>query len=249
MRKLISVLLAFFLFTGCGKIPEKTIKPIHLSFDTTDEMIIYGDYYYQPRPSPLLILLHMYGHNRTSWQKAIPYWHAKGFEILAIDMRGHGKSKRKNGEIMRYTYPKKPEDNMFLNAWKDVEGALKYMRKYKNCYTEKTIIIGASIGCSVALHCAQKIPQIKGAVLLSPGTNYLMVDSLEHIKKFAPRKLLMVSDKKEADACLKLIESGGYDKNIRLEYKNAGHGTFMLDSKWDKTIIRKIGDWLETNFM
>lgn len=222
--------------------------PVEISFVTTDKITVYGDYYNPPRPSPLLILLHMYGLNRGSWKQALPEWYGRGFAVLALDMRGHGKSTMQNGTVLRYTFPKTPEENMFIQAWHDIEGACEFLKKYRNCKTNKTILIGASIGCSVALYAGTKLKQVKGAVLLSPGTNYLMVNSMEHIKSFAPLPLLMISDEKESSACKMLIEAGGYKDSVHVIFPGAGHGTDMFNSPQGDRIIHRVADWLDQMF-
>ncbi|MCD6459383.1 alpha/beta hydrolase [bacterium] len=254
-KQIIVYILSFslFFFIGCEK--KETIPPMpmphHITFDTSDAVTIYANYYQPDKPAPVLILLHMYGRTKETWKPAIPYWHNKGFAIVNIDIRGHGDSIKQGNKTIRYSYPKKPEDNLFLQAWKDVQAAIGYLEKYKSkrCRTDKIILVGASIGCSIALHCGTKLKNIKGAVLMSPGLNYLGVNSLEHITKFYPKPLLFVSDEKELSACERLINAGGYSTEDLLFFPQAGHGTLMFESKNSIKIIKKIGNWLENNFI
>ena len=245
--------VSIFFIAGCGKkepvppsVPPMPM-PHHISFDTSDGVKIYADYYQPAQPAPVLILLHMYGRTKETWEPVIPYLHKRGFAILNLDIRGHGDSTKQGDKTIRFSYPKNPDENMFLHAWKDVEAAVNYLKQNKSqrCLTDKTVLVGASIGCSISLYSGTKLECVKGAVLMSPGTNYLGVNSLEHINKFYPKPLLFITDEKEAKACESLINTGGYSVKDLFVFPKAGHGTMMFDSKSKMKVIKKIGNWLE----
>ncbi|RJP57935.1 MAG: alpha/beta hydrolase [Candidatus Auribacter fodinae] len=242
------VLAVSLALAGCSKKASEPLDFKEVSFITKDNVTIFADYYPPSKPSPVLILLHMYGRSRQTWEPAVADWYNRGFTILSIDLRGHGQSTVKDGKEFRFTYPKSKTDNMFIDAWQDVEAGIEYLKQYPACMTDRTLIVGASIGCSVALLAGSKLEQVRGAVLMSPGTNYLQVNSLEHIKSFAPKPLLMLSDEKESSASEQLIKAGGYKEDVHLIFPEAGHGTDMFASKDSKKIIDTIGDWLAKQF-
>ena len=242
------VFIAAICIASCARQPEEQTDQVRtVTFNTKDGVKVFGDYYHQTKPAPLVILLHMYGRNRSTWDYFAPLLYKQGFAVLALDMRGHGESVEQNGKRIRLNYQKKGEPNIFLDTWRDVEAALEFMKQYPTCKTDALLIVGASIGCSVALHAGTKLPQIKGAVLMSPGVNYMGVNSIEHIKEFAPRPLLMFSDEKEAPACDALIKAGGYDASIHRTFPEAGHGTLMFESPENEKIAQAIIDWLKTH--
>ena len=41
---------------------------------------------------PTLIFLHGWAHNYTVWNKEIDYFNKLGYNTIALDLRGHGKS-------------------------------------------------------------------------------------------------------------------------------------------------------------
>ncbi len=235
--------LLLVLSASCGRSNQPIPEPELIKFDTSDGVTIYGDYYKQVKPSPLLILLHMYGRNRTTWAKAIPDWYNRGFAVVAIDMRGHGNSLIQNGQPIRFDQQGNAE--LFKQAWKDVEAAVNFLEQDKNVVTSRTVLAGASIGCTVALIAGSKLDYVRSAVLMSPGEKYLGIDSCADIRNFAGKPLFMVSDQKEAPACETLIEAGGYSSDNHVVFPDAGHGTMMFDSASSDMVIRKIGLWLE----
>jgi dienelactone hydrolase len=59
-------------------------------------------------------------------------------------------------------------------------------------------LMGASVGCSVALAAAVDDPGLAGVVALTPGTRYLGQDSAAEIAAWDGRPLLLVSSHDEA---------------------------------------------------
>jgi alpha-beta hydrolase superfamily lysophospholipase len=88
---LLSIPLLVWLPVACGG-----QQPQEMSFKTVDGVTIVADYY-PPVPqaglkAPIVILLHMYPADRTSWADFAKQLSGIGIAALAIDMRGHGKS-------------------------------------------------------------------------------------------------------------------------------------------------------------
>jgi alpha-beta hydrolase superfamily lysophospholipase len=64
-----------------------------VNFKTKDGVTIVGNYF-KPRKehAPAFLLLHMMPATKESWNDFASHLQKEGFEVLAIDLRGHGES-------------------------------------------------------------------------------------------------------------------------------------------------------------
>ncbi len=173
--------------------------PIPATFTTTDGVKIVGNYWTpidMTTPAPVVILLHMYRSNKEAWTPLIPAPEYAGFAVLAIDLRGHGASVEPTA--MNLAQRAADRDATLFNAMhEDVAAALKWLGSRSEVNLEHVALIGASVGCSVALDSAVREPRIDAVVLMTPGKNYLGVDSMAHIKRYGRRPILILSTEEE----------------------------------------------------
>lgn len=198
------------------------------TFATTDGVQIVGDYYPAAGsgPAPLAVLLHMYRQDRSTWKPLVGPLHDAGFAVLAIDLRGHGESTEPS--TMRLAERMKQRDPGLFNAMHlDVEAGVKWARQQPGVDPEKLVLVGASVGCSVALDVTVRDAGVDAAVCLSPGTNYLGMDSTVHIQKTRAVPILLLAEEKERDAVDALAKLA---TNARGEIVGPGehHGTRMF---------------------
>ena len=198
------------------------------SFETKDKFTIYADYYAPPEETkrpPAVILLHMVHHDRSSWGKFPKKLAAAGFAVLAIDMRGHGKSAKERGESRNFS------TEQWMGVLEDLAAARKHLGKKEGVNAGKLIVIGASIGANLALNYAVKEKKVKGIALLSPGETYRGVQSLPLVPKVGKRALFVAASRdniKSARTAEAIHEAAkGKKKQIKI-YTAAGHGTRMF---------------------
>lgn len=230
---LILVLLIIYL-SGCvsQNIDDSMAKEIILKTD--DNVTIYATYYIPESPKgKSVILLHMLRTDRSYWKEFANLLSKEGYDVLAIDLRGHGQSTDKNGvKIDWQRFSEKDFNDMIL----DVKAAKSFLVKQKP--NNKIAIIGASIGANTALNYAVNDSSIKTIVLLSPGLDYRGVKTEESMKKYNRSVLITVSSEDEpaASSSQRLFEIAKGDKEIKI-YNNAGHGTWMFGKTDLKDII------------
>jgi pimeloyl-ACP methyl ester carboxylesterase len=149
-----------------------------------------------------VVLLHMYRSDRNAWKPLVPHLRARGIEVLAIDLRGHGESLKHFKKRVE-----KRDAKVFAKMYHDAIGGVRWLVKTGKCDPKRIALVGASVGCSVAIDTARQYPDEIAAVLcLSPGANYLGLNSVEHGKTYPAKvPLLLAVHQGEIDAGAKRI--------------------------------------------
>jgi len=178
----------------------------------------------QARPAPMVILLHMYRSDRSAWRPLAGPLHDAGLAVLAIDMRGHGESA--TPETSKAVIARDPA--VFAAMTRDVRAAYTWLAAQEGVDASRFALIGASVGCSVALRYTADDPSVDCVVCLSPGLNYLGLDSTADIKRIKGRPLWLVaaSDRRErqgADGLAPLCPEA-----TKTLYPGSLHGTRMF---------------------
>lgn len=197
---------------------------------TSDGVKISANFY--PAESDKgIILLHMLDHDKSDWQEFIPMLEHNGYNVIAIDMRGHGMSE----------FDWQSMSGVELGrAVLDVDAARVYLE-------EKGVtrfgVVGASIGANIALKHASQDTSIKSIVLLSPSLNYRNVETVENIAVYD--RAIFVSASKDdflsVDDSLTLYAAAIGTKKFML-YDGDAHGTALLDSDLPDVIIKWLDD-------
>lgn len=224
-------------------------EPQRVGFKTGDGVEIVADYYAPLDDSkgkaPCAICVHMYPAERTSWKPLVPDLLHAGFAVLAYDIRGAGESVLPKEKYLRRFYSDRDE-KLFGAAWKDAEAAAKWLAKQPGCDAERIVMIGASVGCSISMDFASRNAQVRGIICLSPGVDYMGIDSLKHARKLKDRALLLVAPKTEADAprrLAKIVKTAEVDIRPGTE---AQHGTRMFDAEYGASLREKIAEFAKS---
>ena len=208
-------------------IPVGAVEAVHTFFSAADGVQIAADYYPPPVAerdlAPMAILLHMYRSDRMAWEPLLAPLHDAGFAVLAIDLRGHGESattETREAALKRDTA-------LFRKMQDDVRGAYDWLVQQPKVDRARFALVGASVGCSVALQYAAKDRSVDAIVCLSPGLNYMGLDSAGDLHQMVGRKILMLATEDERDAPYTLKKSTpGVQVHICKQEKL--HGTDML---------------------
>jgi pimeloyl-ACP methyl ester carboxylesterase len=218
---------------------EGTPKPTTVAFTTSDGWEIYATYWDVGEGKPAAILLHMLIADRHSYDDFGAKLAAAGFNVLALDSRGHGDSLKKNGKTRRYT---EFDDEGHKSSVKDVAAAKDFLAQ-KGADTSKLVVVGASIGANFALNYGADDADVRAVVLLSPGLKYHGVDTVAAMAKYGDRPAYLVASEEDgysADSIGKLHEiAPGAEFKM---FEGAGHGTkiFRAEPAFEGTLV----DWL-----
>jgi pimeloyl-ACP methyl ester carboxylesterase len=218
---------------------EGTPKPATVNFTTADGWEIYATYWDVGEGKPAAILLHMLIADRHSYDDFGAKLAAAGFNVLALDSRGHGDSVKHAGKTERHGGF---DEETQKSSVTDVAAAKDFLAQ-KGADTSKLVLVGASIGANFALNYGAGDADVRAVVLLSPGLKYHGVETVAAMAKYGDRPAYLVAseeDRYSADSIGKLHEiAPGAEFKM---FENAGHGTkiFGAEPAFEDTLA----DWL-----
>lgn len=208
-------------------VPAGAVEPKPVSFKAADGLRIAADYYPPPvaqrGEAPVVVLLHMYRSDRKAWEPLITPLHDAGFAILALDLRGHGQSA--TTETRDRVLNRDPK--LFREMQHDLRGAYDWLAGQPRVDRARFALIGASVGCSVALQYAASDRSVDAVVCLSPGLNYMGLDSAGDIHQITGRRILMLATEDERDAPYTLKKRCPTGE-VRIHKGDEAHGTNMF---------------------
>ena len=207
-----------------------------------------------------VVLLHMFRNDHTSWEPILSEFDKRGITTLAIDMRGHGENlKGPDGEDLQAKVRGRDAET-FRAMYRDANAAFDWL--VENGYSADRIgLLGASVGCSVAIDTARRRETHGPVGVLTPGLNYLGVNSEEHITDWGTRDLLIVTSEEEAEggpAPLHAALNAQFEARRKSKPKTENHvtywvlqeesvhGTRMFGSV--KGIEARVASWFEERF-
>lgn len=172
----ISVLAVVLWGTISGAAAAAELVMQEIAYRTEDKVTIAGSWVTPslqentPPPSRAVILLHDYGFDRRDWGIVIPDLIQRGYAVLAIDLRGHGKSTEGGTRISRDSAAASGTMYTLDTGYKDVLGALQWVQSQKNIRRDQISLIGLGLGADITYFCARKFgKQLRSAIIISPS--------------------------------------------------------------------------------
>lgn len=187
-----------------------------------------------------IILLPMYRHTGESWQPLVQQLTTAGFTCLSLDLRGHGQS-RFEAEGSDDEKRVLGRDPVFFNTmYLDVVAADIWLRN-RQPQLKQRVLVGASVGCSVAVHAVTGSSiKVDAVVLMTPGEYYLGIPTMDHIKTWPGIPLLILSSEegqgRGAAAIYKQLQNNGAE--LKLFPQIDIHGTNMFGK------VDKVGEFI-----
>lgn len=186
-----------------------TGKTTRVTFATDDNLVIAADFtpptLSQGSKAPVAILLHMYRSNREAYRPLIPHLTRAGIAALTIDLRGHGESPGPLEARLQERVEQR-DTKLFAEMRRDVDAAYAWLAENQSETVDlsRFLLVGASVGCSIALEYASRDRSVDGVVCLTAGTNYLGLDSVRAVRRYGKRPLLLVTSDPEKPASVEL---------------------------------------------
>ncbi len=199
---------------------------------TTEDLVKIAATFYETTSEKAVILVHMYGATRQSWKEFATFLQAKDYQVIAIDLRGHGQSLEKNKQRISYINFHEQE---FLDMLKDIKAAREFVQKEG---ASEISIIGASIGANLALITAARDRDIAKVVALSPGLNYKGLKPQDDVKKITVPVMLVASEDDAYSAMSVRTLEGVMRKEREVKmFPKADHGTRMFSHQPELKIL------------
>lgn len=240
MKKFISLILimifGFTLLSADAAQKKKVKKPkirTKVEIETKDGFLLSGDLYFAPQkkpPRPLVVLLHSFGARASDWGTLPESLRVKNYNVLALDLRGHGKS------VYTKNFRFKSRMNFTKEDWAkypiDVAGSIEYIKKnYPNIDANEVYIVGADLGANSAVLAASIMRQKpKKMVLISPYVSFKNLDIALIVPKLTTIPMMIMASKadkysySQSDIIARLVHS---KMTLKL-YDEGGSGVLLL---------------------
>lgn len=220
------------------------VEPQRITLTTSDEQTIFANYYpgkVNDGGVPAVILLHMYRGDRTEYEPLIEPLHRAGFAIVALDLRGHGRSATRttlsqveNGDV-----------ELFKSMRLDVRAAYDWLAQQPKIDRSRLALVGAGVGADVALLYATEDRSVDALVLLSPGTDDVGLDSAAALQRVRGRQILMLAaDDPKEKTIMKALRKCAPQAQTDV-VKGDFHGTHMFGQI--PGIEKRIAEYLKKN--
>jgi pimeloyl-ACP methyl ester carboxylesterase len=148
-----------------------------------------------------VVLVHAEESDRWAWKPVVPYLRARGLQVVAVDLRGHGRS-AKPGNVDLATRAQQKDPKVWGETWRDVLVAARHLVKQGKCEPKKVVFVGVGAGAWSALDAAGRAPtEVGGVLVVSPPAAFPGFDDAAIAKAYpAGAPLLVVGGKDDAAA-------------------------------------------------
>jgi len=210
-------------------------------------------------PVPVAVLLPMMNNDRSSWHGMDTALTEQGFKVVSVDQRGHGASANRAGQPYHrrdFTFAE------FARMADDLKQILTASHRRAADHSRSTtldsiltgadfsniVIIGASIGASVALQYAAADQHVRALVLLSPGMNYRGLASLPAMHQYRGRDVYLTAANGDTRSRIAVdsLYIAAFDTTgsavARVMHRGRDHGTDLLTAHPGS--IHEIIDWI-----
>ena len=241
MKKFFALLLIiFFSFTLLGADAatkkKKVRKPktkTRIELEAKDGFLLVGDLYFSPQrkpPCPLIILLHSFGSRASDWGNMPETLRLKNYNVLALDLRGHGSSVYTKN--LRFKSRMNFEKEDWVKYPIDVISSIEYIKKnYPQINANEVYLVGADLGANSAVLAASIMKnKPKKMVLISPYVSFKNLDIALIVPKLASVPMMVMASRadkysySQSDIIYRLIHS---QKVLKL-YDEGGSGNLLL---------------------
>ncbi len=210
--------------------------PNKVTIPTADGVALAGTW--RPlveRPSaPAVLLVHDFSRDRRDWEALAGAFAGRGLATLAIDLRAHGESTKKNGAVLKIS-PRQMSDSAGFP--RDVEAASAWLRTK----APKVGVVGLSLGGNLAVLATAR-GWADAAVVVSANSERL--EPLAGGKQAAPRATLFIASEEapqRAASAKALLATTAEPKKLLLVAGSA-HNLVLLEEHPEA--VEAMLDWL-----
>jgi len=220
-------------------------EPVDMTLVSEDGVRVAATFYpTEASVPPAVLLVHMWGRDRSDYDTFARELADHGFATLAIDLRGHGGSL--SAEERSYEFDKLGQEDIdrFPN---DIRAGIRYLREREDIDGVRVALIGASVGANASAAYSIDDHLLSGLVLLSPAVDYKGIKAADAIAAFGRRPSFLLSSKSDKVSfhSLPVLKKKAKGKVAMLRIDGDSHGTEMLDTG---EVRGAIMEWLDGVF-
>lgn len=221
-----------------GVLPSMAQTPVgqRVTIEAVDGLELVGNFYLptveSDEPAPAILMMHHHSSKKEAWLQsdAISPFLAAGYAVLAVDLRGHGESgRRQDWEL----------------AFDDTQRWLTWLGEQPAVNPEALSIVGASIGGDLGLNVMAEDERVRAIVVLSPAVEVQGITTADAVEAIAGRPVFLVTgdaDEASMEAVATLLPLMSGNSQVRL-YDTSVCCTFFFMTESD--IAQSIIAWLD----
>ena len=250
----LSVLLVVIIMLNSSTLLSSEWETIEIKITTSDGLDLYS-WFSKPdhnKKAPLLVLLPMMNHTHKSYDpflsilkqyldndtlshnNIMPY-------LLALDLRGHGKSTKFNDSIL--VWDNMTGDDFALYPY-DVKNSINRVLSdsTNKINSEDIMVVGASIGSNTAIMLNEHMNGLTKVAMLSPGENYRDLQPAKALESYNG-DCIIYAGKADTYSYTSSVNLSKLNKKCELKvYEGKDHGTDIINN--DPEAINYLIEWL-----
>ncbi len=191
-----------------------------------------------PAPIPTVLLLHGFGEDRFVWDGLKKELLSHGWAVVALDLRGHGESKTKNGVPIQASAEWRTDQHEFPQ---DLDPVLDWIKAQRRLDNRKIVAIGYDVGANLVLVASGKFPEVRTVVAINPRLSESLALA-GSAQEFTPHSaLILASDDAEAAKVKALVKDPSKVQKVAV----TGGTAAWVNTR---TVTDSIFQWLQQTF-
>ena len=209
------------------------VEPEVVTLLAEDNVTTVNSWFPRNDNGPVVILLHNAGATAGNFRTLITPMYEAGFQILAMDLRGHGRSKDPNPEV--YNAMRSRQSFAYYGMKYDVDAAVKWLTEEKKIAPERICFVGGEWGSTLAIQAVAENDKLGGVVALSPSRNYFGLNVVNFMEAYGERPLYLILPKQlQSNGADQIADAMKENKQFKMKiFPRADlHGVDLLGTSW-----------------
>ena len=249
MKRFIIILAFFTFFLNVSSVNAENFVTKDYKVLTNDNFTIVATLQYpkikEKREFSTVVLLHSVGYNSEWWADLPKDLLDKGYAVLKIDLRGHGKSVY-NSKLVRTSWTGL-KNKAFAKYPDDVVTTINYISKEnKRVFFKNWAFVGADIGASTAIISANRFEnKPKTIVILSPVVNARGLYVPVKLAELNNIDILSITGKDDLQSQKANAYLSKFAQSTYTEYSSGSTTTGMMLLNRDEMLSPFICSWID----
>jgi pimeloyl-ACP methyl ester carboxylesterase len=170
-------------------------EPESIQLRTADELTLTAHWYPHVGSggAPAVVLIHNQGWSQHAWQPMVLELHEAGFQVLTLDLRGHGESREATEEA--YQSIRRRDNEPFHAMIHDVEAAVRWLTDTGKLPPERIALLGGAYGGNLAVWAGARNKKLGAVIAVSPSKYFFADPLVDHARDYASRPLFIIITK------------------------------------------------------